>query len=408
ILHFHIPDFPIAVARVVDPGLRGRPVAIVPATSRRALLQAVSGEARAEGIWTGMPLETALRRCPRLHLLAPAPELLTRAGRAVWELTAGYAPVREPAGQGRIYLDASGCSRLLGPGRDLAMRLERELHKRLRLDGSIGVAGNKMTALIAAGYLRRTGVCDILPGSEAAFLAPLPVRQLPGVGRRRFDLLDELGLVRIGDIAALELSRLALLFGGFAPLLQLRARGIDPSPVCPPRRKPALAAETTLPRASNEMLLLRAELCRLVEQLGLELRRRGTGCRRIELRLVYADGVERRGQLGCDDAAETDDELLALTDRLFERLNERRVQLRSLRLRLLELGGAIQPGLFGDRDGPRGAFRNSRALQQAIDQLRHRFGDRAVRRGRGMVVVNKNASVAPSPGGRGPGGGGSQ
>jgi len=381
ILHFSIPDFPIAVARVVDHGLRGRPVAVAPASSGRALLQAVSTEARVAGLWPGMPLEQGLRRCPELKLVLPDRPLLRRAAFALDELCAGFAPLREPAGGGRLFLDASGCERLLGPGRDIAMRLEREARDRLRLQGSVGVAGNKLVSKIAAGYLRRPGVCDVLAGSEADFLAPLPADRLPGIGRQRQrQLLEELCLRQIGDIARLELPRLALLFGSFAPLLQQRARGIDHTPVQPPRRLPEVAAESLLPQASNSRQLLRAELCRLAEECGLQLRRRNRVSHRLELRLDYCDGVSHHGRRKLATGVNADEELLAELDRLLEQTLVRRVQLRGLQLRCRDLAPPGQLDLFAAPHRP-----NARKLQEALDRVRERFGERAVLRGRGMV-----------------------
>lgn len=380
ILHFSIPDFPIAVARVVHSALRQRPVAVAPASSGRALLQAVSPEAQAAGLWPGMPLEKGLRRCPELQLVLPDRPLLQRAARALDELCSGFAPLREPAGGGRLFLDASGCGRLLGPGRDIAMRLEREALQQLRLQGSVGVAGNKLVAKIAAGYLRRPGICDVLAGSEAVFLEPLSVERLPGIGRQRQrQLLEELCLKQIGDIARLEIPHLALVFGGFAPLLQQRARGIDHTPVQPPKRLPEVAAESLLPQASNSLQLLRAELCRLAEQCGLRLRRRNRVSRRLELRIDYFDGVSHCGSRKLQTGINTDEELLEELDRLAEKVLVRRVQLRGLQLRCRDLAPPGQLDLFDAPHRPR-----SRKLQDTLDRLRERFGEQAVCRGRGL------------------------
>ncbi len=384
ILHLHIPAFAVAVARVADPALCGRPVAVVPGPSERALLQCVSAEAAADGVHAGMPLFRARRLCPALQLLPPDPQLLGRADRALGELAAAYSPLVEPAAAGRLFLDLTGCGRLLGPGRDAAARLERELSARLRLCGGVGVAGNKLVSRIAAGCLERPGVCDVLRGAEANFIAPLPVAVLPGIGAaRELVLAGELNLRRVAELAQLSIAQLRLPFGPLAPLLHQRARGVDPSPVLPPRRAPAVVAEAFLSREANDDELLLAELCRLVEECGRRLRRQGVGAAELALKVSYVDGVaaERRARLAA--AQNHDLILLAAAEALFRQACSRRLRVKGLRLCCTRLGPvSAQVDLFTHV----GLTPYQFALQQAIDQLRDRYGMQALQRGRALVA----------------------
>lgn len=384
ILHLQIPAFAVAVARVADPTLRGRPLAVVPGHSERALVQCVSAEAAADGVHAGMPLFRARRFCPALQFLPPDPQLLGRAGRALFELAGAYSPLVEPAAAGRLFLDLTGSSRLLGPGRDAAARLERELQGRLRLAGSVGVAGNKLVSRIAAGCLERPGVCDVLRGAEANFIAPLPVAVLPGIGAaRELALAGELNLRRVAELAQLSLAQLRLPFGPLAPLLHQRARGVDPSPVLPPRRAPAVVEEAFLTREANDDAVLLAELCRLVEACGVRLRRQGVGAGELSLRVHYVDGVaeERRQRLAAPQ--NHDLILLAAAEALFDQACSRRLRVKGLRLACTRLGPvSAQADLF-TRVGP---SPRQAALQQAIDQLRTRYGSQALQRGRALVA----------------------
>ncbi len=217
-------------------------------------------------------------------------------------MSAAYSPLIEPAAAGRLFLDLTGCGRLLGPGRDAAARLERELSARLRLAGSVGVAGNKLVSRIAAGCLERPGVCDVLRGAEENFIGPLPVAVLPGIGAaRELTLASELNLRRVAELAQLSVAQLRLPFGPLAPLLHQRARGIDPSPVLPPRRAPGVAEESFLAREENDDDLLLAELCRLVESCGRRLRAQGQGAGELRSRCITSTasprsaGAPRRG-----------------------------------------------------------------------------------------------------------------
>lgn len=383
ILHLSIPAFPIALARVADPSLRERPVAVVPAHSERALLQCVSAEARAEGVHEGMSVYHARRFCPALTFLPPDPELLGKGTRALQELSGRFSPILEPAAPGRLFLDLTGSRRLLGPGRDAAARLEREIAGGLRLSGSVGVAGNKLVSRIAAGYLEKPGVCDILRGSERSFIGPLPIAVLPGVGRtRQVQLLQDLNLRRVEEVAALAVAQLRLALGPFAPLLHQRACGIDPSPVQPPRRSPEICEESFLPAADNDDALLMAELCRLVEACGLRLRRLGKQAGKLTLTLRYADGVTEQGTTRLATPQNFDLPLFAAAEALFFKCCRRRVRLKGMHLACGGLeAGRRQLDLFAAETA---TSPHAEALQHALDDLRGRYGMGTIRWGRGI------------------------
>ena len=384
VLHLAIPAYPVAVARVADPSLRRRPVAVAAGLSERALLHSLSAEAEAEGVLTGMSVRQARRLCPALQILPADARLLGRANRALSRLLTDYSPLVEPAADGRLFLDLTGSRRLLGPGRDVAMRLEKELEERLRLSGTLGVAGNKLVSRIAAGCLERPGVCDVLRGAEGRFIAPLPVTVLPGIGARREALLlQELNLRRVAELAALSLPQLRLVFGPFAPLAQQRARGEDASPVTPPQRTPEVVAEGFLHHAENDLPQLRAELCRLVEECGRQLRQRRLGAAALQLQIAYADGVRHDRALSLPAPQNHDLLLYAAAEQLFETLCTRRTRITALRLAARQLGWPQpQIDLF-TRSGP---SPRQQALQQTIDQLRRKYGMQVVRRGHTLVT----------------------
>jgi DNA polymerase-4 len=381
ILHLAIPVFAIALARVVDPSLRTRPVAIAANHSDRALLQSVSLEAGQDGIVPGMSVFHALRLNPALTLLPPDSRLLARGTRALHDLAAGYSPVLEPAAPGRLFLDLTGCRRLAGAGRDVALRLEREMTGRLRLQGTVGVAGNKLVSRIAAGFLEQPGVCDVLRGSEAGFIGPLPVATLPGIGGvREALLLRDLNLRLVREVAALSVAQLWPIFGAFAPLLHQRACGIDPSPVRPPRRTQEVAEETFLVCAENDDAVLLAELSRLVEGCGLQLRRLGKSAGRLTLTVDYADGVTAQRTVTLAPPQRHDELLWAAAAPLLHTTCSRRIRIKGLRLVLDRLAPAArQLELFDAAAG-------SPALQAALDQLRDKYGMAAVRRGRSLAA----------------------
>lgn len=379
ILHITIPHFPIALARSITPRLRGRPVAVAAVHSRRAVIQCVSPEARAEGVHEGLPVYRARRLCGALQVIPPDPGLTGSGARSLLKVVRHYSPLWEPAAPGRVFIDLTGSARLAGSGRDVAFRLEKEVENRLSLNGSIGVAGNKMVAGIASGRLYKPGICDVAKGSEAVFIAPLPVSALPGVGSAREQvMLSDLNLKLVGDVAALTVPQLALPFGAFAPLLHQRSCGQDPSPVRPPRRPLDVSEEATLAVEDNSDHALKAAIYLMAEGCGLRLRLSGRLAGKVLLTVFYADGAAttRTGSLA--EAVDSDTALFDVADELFEKACSRRVRVKGLRLacsRLSEPGG--QMDLYR-RDTPGRAER----LQAAMDRARTRYGMGAVKHGR--------------------------
>lgn len=380
ILHVAVPDFDVALARAADPGLESRPLAVATGVSERALLRCVSAEARSDGVQPGMSVYVARKCCPALHLLPPQAELAQRATRVFGELAACCSPLWEPGSPGRFFIDLTGSRRLLGATLDVAARLERDIVERLRLSATCGMAGNKLVARIAADYLHRPGICDVLRGSESCFIGPLTVSTLPGVGSVRTGrLLADLNLRRIEQVAALSVAQLEPVCGPFAALLQQRARGIDPSPVCPPRRSSAIIEETVLARADNDDMAVRAALGRLAESCGLRLRElgRGTTCLRLQVRYVDGLSEERTDSFAAPKAFDL--ELMHAADHLLQRTWQRRVRLRALRLGCDRLAPLIrQLDLFAATQ----QSNDEQALQTALDRLRRQFGHESIQWGR--------------------------
>ncbi len=381
------------LARASNPSLKNRPVVVAPGHSERAPIRHLSDEARSEGIFEGMPLFRARRLCPSLVVLPPDPRRLSGGTRALVRLIQEYTPLWEPAAAGRIYLDFTGSRRLFGPGRDAALRLERDLERRLSLTGAVGVAGNKLVSRIAAECLDKPGICDVLRGDEAEFIAPLPAVVLPGVGHTREQiLLADLNLRLVGQIAALTLPQLALPFGPFAPLLHQRSRGVDPSPVLTPRRTPELAEECHLDREENDDTVLLAELYRLAEGCGLRLRRMEKESSRLKLTVHYADGVSATRNGAVTPPSSGDRTLFMIARLLYNHACERRVRVRSMRLVCEKITEPQrQMELFDTGSDPKP---QSESIQSTLDVVRERYGMTAIEWGRTAARVQSASPYA--------------
>ncbi len=382
ILHLAVPDLAVALARAVDPSLRHRPLAVAAGQSQGSLLRCVSVEARRDGVTPGMNVHLARKCCPALQLLTPRPELASKAVKVLRQMACHYSPLWEPNGEGRLFLDLTGSHRLLGSPLDVAAHLERQVTDRLQLPLICGLAGNKLVARMAASYLDRPGICDVLRGSERNFIAPLTVATLPGIGSLRAErLLQDLNLRRVEQVAALSVAQLEPICGPFAALLHQRSCGIDPDPVRPPQHTATVIEEALLERASNEETAIRAALGRLAEGCGLRLRSLGRGAGRLRLTLGYADGCSAERRLTLAVPCHLDLELMTAADELLQRVWQRRIRLRLLRLSCEQLvAPSRQLSLFSEPQ----TGQLSDTLQSAFDELRQRFGSRAVGWGRNV------------------------
>ena len=302
ILFIDPPAFCTTVEALVAPALRTRPVAVAPPGAERAVVLALSTEARRAGIERGMAVRQARKLCPDLVLIPPNPGLYARASSALHEILRAYAPVIEPRGYGHAFLDLTGTGRLFGPPVDVAARVRHEVRERLRFPLSVGVAANKLVSQAVIRAERRNGgTADggaengafVVPfGIEAGFLAPHPLIVLPDLHPRVRSRLDDYQLDLIGEVAAIPESALCAVFGGAGRTLRARALGIDPRPVLPPERLAELSAAHILTTDTNDLGVLHPLLRMLTERLGRRLRRRGLVPRRLRLELGYADHTD--------------------------------------------------------------------------------------------------------------------
>jgi DNA polymerase IV len=385
VLNVDIAAFPIAVERVIDRGLRGRPVLVAPPGSARAPVLVVSQEAAREGVRAGMPLPVALRRCPGVVVLHPNEALYKRATGAVLALLGGYSPLVEPAAPGQTFLDLTGTSRLFGAAQDTAARIRREIEGRLRLRPTVGLATSKLVSRVAARVIRPDGLYDVFPGSEAPFLAPLPVGLLPAARDGTRERLSDLNVARVADLLRFSQAQLLIAFGAHGGRLRSQALGIDASPVRPPEAAPAVVEEETLAEDSNEEAALLRTLFGLCERAGRRLRRLEVRAGRLRVTLRHSDGVVARREERLAPPVAADRLLFAQAREICERARTRRVRVRWIELRCLEVArGPRQLALFGaeafdDRASDGGA---AESLADAVDRIRGRFGDRAIVSGR--------------------------
>ena len=286
IAHLDIDAFFAAVEMHRRPELRGRPVVVGGDPHGRGVVATASYAARRFGIRSAMSAAEALRRCPDAVFVRPDIAHYREWSERVWDLVRELSPAVEVLGLDEGYLE------LPDEGAPAAADgVRRAVAERIRLSCSLGVATCKVVAKVASDRDKPGGVTVVPPGQEAAFLAPLPLRALPGVGPRTEERLGRAGLSTIGELAALGDDDLrGLVPGRFGEDLRRRARGVDPRPVAavPPERI-SISAETTFERDLSERARLEAIGRELAESVAAALRRRGVAGRTVTVKMRYAD-----------------------------------------------------------------------------------------------------------------------
>jgi DNA polymerase IV len=386
IIHLNVADFAVAVERAVDSRLKDRPVIIAPEGAARAAVYDMSEEAYRNGICKGMALGRAARLCRDARILPPHPDRYEHAMRSLLKQTLPYSPLIETGeADGHLFMDVSGSARLFGPPADVAWRLRRQVKKDLGLDPIWSVAPNKLVAKVATRLVKPDGEYIVGAGEEESLLAPLPIRLVPGIERDDLLRLQEFNLTRVSQFTALSLEQLQIPFGARALFLYQTTRGIDPSPVLPLGQKPPkVIADHEFGNDTNDRSSLESILYRLVEQVGDRLRRHRRAARRVAVILDYSDGMRCARQLAARPATANDLTLFQLARRTLLLAWTRRVRIRHVRLicdRLIFPPAQLK--LFADEQRQ---IQKRDNLIVAIDSIRHRFGNEAVRVGRTMAA----------------------
>ena len=372
IIHLHIPTFPITLERLNHPELRDRPVVVVPPQSDRALILAVSSEARKEGIFKGMAIGKALRFCPELAVLPPNPALVEKGATLLVKTVSEYTPVWEPSKPGHVYLDVTGTQRLWGRAKDAAWRISRDINARLSLSGAVGVAGNKMVSSIASRLLPSGEIMDVDHGRESSFMAPLNVDYLPGIGHiRKRILLEELNITFVREIAEMDAGNLKLIFKNQAWIIHQRAIGIDPTPVLPPLSEPEISESVNLDRDINDDETLLGELYSLVEKCAQRLRKREIRPGKAVLLIRYSDQMENTRSTSLSSQGYWESALYPVIEGMFFKACDRRCGVRFMRVRFTDLGKISgQLSLFSK---PHSEIQKRNEVSVAMDRIREKY-----------------------------------
>lgn len=375
IIHIDLDAFFVAVERLDDPRLIGVPVIVGGRAEVRGVVASASYEARQFGVHSAMPTALALRLCPQAILISGHRGRYSEMSDKVMAILGEYTPLLEPLSIDEAFLDITGTEAHYGPPAALAQTIQARIDRELHLSASLGVASNKLIAKVASDFRKPHGITVVSPGAEAAFLAPMPIRRLWGVGQVMARELGRLGIETIGDLARWPRAELIARFGAVSGEgLYRTSHGLDDSPVTPEHEAKSLSREETFARDIGDAEVLRRELLRLSDEVAWRLRRHGLQARTVNLKLRYGDFSTFTRQVTLPDATDSGPVLYSHALALFEKAWDRRP------LRLVGVGGSnLEQGgrqlrLFEQED------RRQAQLDAALDRIKAKYGESAIRR----------------------------
>ena len=320
VAHLDLDAFFAAVEELEQPELRRVPLIVGGDPHGRGVVATCNYVARSFGIHSAMSAAEALRRCPHAVFVRPRHSLYKDYSREVWSTIREIVPTVEQAGIDEGYLDLGEVAPAFDDARSLAEAVQAVVRARTRLSCSLGVATSKVVAKVASDRRKPGGLTVVRPGREAAFLAPFPIRILPGVGPRAEERLVKLGIETIGDIAAISDDDLRhVMRGKVGRELRDRARGIDPRSLEVSTERISVSLEETFARDVADPERLHDELRRMSERLAEHLRGRGQVARTVTTKVRYPDFAIRTRStslaVGTDDAGRIGELACALLDR---------------------------------------------------------------------------------------------
>ena len=377
--HLDMDAFFVSVEELFDPSLKGKPVVVGGRPNERGVVSAASYAARRFGIHSAMPLRTAYKLCPQAIFVEGHPERYRDYSHKVHDVLQSFSPLVEMTSIDEAYLDMTGTERLYGPPLRAAHLLHQRMKAETGLNCSIGIAASRLVAKISSDQAKPNGVLWVIPGEEAAFLAPLDVRKVPGVGKVTEKQLNALGIRKVGDLARLDEAFLEQRFGKWGLALAGKSRGLDAggwfdSEIGADEGPKSISHEHTFSEDTADLAHIESTLARLCEMVGRRLREHRLHARTIQLKLRYSDFSTFTRAHSIARATDLDTEMFEEIRDLFRRHWKTGAAVRLLGVHVSSWSeGDEQLDLIGEEKHQKW----SQALA-AADRLRDKFGESAV------------------------------
>jgi len=376
ILHVDLDAFFCAVEELRNPDLRGKAFVVGGSPEGRGVVTSASYPARKFGIRSAMPMSRALRLHQNLIVVRSNHGDYSEYSRDVMAFLRGAVPAMQQMSIDEAFLDVSDDPR---GGKPAASEMQSEILDRFRLPTSWGVATNKLVAKIATEVGKPNGLVEVPQGKEAAFLAPLPVSMMWGVGPKTSKRFADYGIRTIGDLAAMPEARLMQLFGARGMDLASRAKGQDNRPVQELHDRRSVSAERTFPRDVDSMQELRRHLLHLSERVGTRVRTAGVAGSTVRIKLRWPDFSTFTRQMRLSQPTDQDGEIYAAALKLFTSNWRLGKSVRLLGIGLADLGAPMRQLELFDR-----GWEQDHNLLRAVDDIREKYGHRALRRAGSM------------------------
>lgn len=382
ILHLDLDAFYCAVEENENPSLRGKPFAVGGKPTQRGVVSSCSYAARAFGVRSAMPMSRALRQCPQLEIVPARHQLYSQASKQVMEQLHELTSMVEQISIDEAFLDISELRD--SPGRT-ARGLQARIRDRLGLPSSIGIAPNKLVAKIANEVGKKAAkkgqppfaLTIVPPEEEPNFLAPLPTEMLWGIGPKTAARLNDLGMRTIGDIASWPEEELIRLFGENGRDMARHARGQDERPVRTEREIKSISQEVTFSHDIHEDKAIEKTLTKLSTKVGRRLREKTLAGTTVKLKIRWPDFTTLTRQVTLPNPTNQDSEIIEAALGLLRKIRKSGQTVRLIGVGVSGLGEPIRQLELWE-DGSQKELK----LQEALDELKEKYGDKAIKRGK--------------------------
>jgi len=382
VFHVDMDAFFVSVEELFDPSLKGKPVVVGGQRHERGVVSAASYEARKFGVHSAMPLRTAAKLCPQAIFVDGHPDRYRTCSEQVYSVLSSFSPQVEMVSIDEAYLDMSGTERLHGPPLLAAQKLHHKMKSETQLNCSIGIGTSRLVAKVCSGKAKPHGVLYVVPGQETKFLAPLDVRDIPGVGKVTEQKLNSLGIRTVGDMARQDEHFLDEHLGKWGLALAGKARGEDAGAwfageIGDLDAAKSISHEHTYNEDTADITQIEATLMRLSEMVARRLREQKFHARTLQLKLRYKDFTTITRAHSVETPTQLDNEIFSEIRKLFHANWRKGAEIRLLGVQASSFSGESAQG---DLLSGQGRGKWQQALT-AMDRVREKFGESSVRLG---------------------------
>ena len=380
-MHIDLDTFFVSVERLKNSKLIGMPV-LVGGTSDRSVVASCSYEARRFGVHSGMAMRTARQLCPEAILVRGDSEEYSKYSKEVTEIIHERVPLYEKTSIDEFYIDLTGMDTFWGSYK-LASEVRQQIMKETHLPISFALSTNKTVAKVGTGEAKPNGQKEIPTGTERGFLAPLSIKKIPMVGDKTYMLLRDMGVEKIHTLQEMPVELMEQVLGINGRVIWRKANGIDNSPVEQYSERKSISTERTFDKDTIDVKALKFLLVSMTEKLAFQLRSEGklTSCVMVKIRYSDFNTYTVQARLGYTSL---DHVIIEKVKELFDKLYQKRMLIRLIGIRFSGLvQGNYQYNLFED---------NAEQLQLygAMDKMRLRYGEDAVKRASGLEIKLRN------------------